>query len=424
VLETIPKTGVSEDCLRLNVWSTSLNRNARKPVMVWFHGGGFTSGNGSYSIYDGANLARKRDVVSVTVNHRLNSFGFLYLADIGGAQFANASNCGIVDCVAALEWVRDNIANFGGDPNNVTIYGQSGGGGKVATLLAMPSAKGLFHKAIMQSGTSLAGVSRADAVKTAETLMAKVGAKTAADLQKIPMDELIKATLTTPGLRLGPVVDGKTLPANPFEPTASEISADIPVIVGTTEYEITFFPNTKYDPLDDAQLRAAVKQATRADDAGADRVIAAYKKGRPGLSNLDYQLILASDGFRANVLTTADRKAAQRAPVYHYYFTWPSPVSGGKLKSFHTVEIPFVNENVDEAKTMTGEGKDRYALQDRMAAAWTAFARTGNPNHQGLPNWPRYDTATRATMIFDNNCKVVNNPHGEEREVVASLRRA
>ena len=423
VAATIPKTPVSEDCLRLNVWSTNLSKSAKKPVMVWFHGGGFSSGSGSYTIYDGANLARKRDVVTVTVNHRLNSFGFLYLAEIGGPEFANASNCGIVDCVAALEWVRDNIANFGGDPNNVTIFGQSGGGAKVSTLLAMPSAKGLFHRAIMQSGANLAGFSKADATKSAQTLMAKVGAKTAADLQNVPMDQLIQATLTTPGLRLGPVLDGKTLLSGPFDPNAPETAADVPLLIGTTEFEITFFPNTKYDPLDDAALHNAFKQATRTNDADADRLIAAYKKGRPGLPNLDYQLLVATDGFRTSVVTAAERKAAQKAPVYQYYFTWKSPVSGGKLRSFHTLEIPFVMANVDEAKSMTGEGKDRYALEDKMSTAWANFARTGDPNAKGLPKWPKFDTTTRATMVLANECKVVNDPHGEERLALASVRR-
>jgi para-nitrobenzyl esterase len=423
VAATIPKGTISEDCLRLNVWTASLNRNAKRPVMVWLHGGGFTSGNGSYSMYNGANMARKREVVMLSINHRLNSFGFLYLPEIGGPKFANASNAGILDVVAALEWVRDNIANFGGDPNNVTIFGQSGGAGKVSTLLAMPSAKGLFHKAIVQSGANLTGVSRADATRTAQTLMTKLGVKTAGDLQKIPMDQLVQATLSTPGLSLAPVADGKTLPGGPFDPAAPEISADIPLLIGSTEYEVTFFPNTKYDPLDDAALHAAVKQATRAGDADADRIIGVYKKGRPGLTNLDYSLILASDNFSARVTTEAERKAAQRAPVYKYYFTWQSPVREGKLKSFHTLEIPFVMENVDEAKSMTGTGQSRYALQDKMSAAWAAFARTGNPNHKGLPQWTAFNMAQRATMVFDNVCKLVNDPHGAERMALASVQR-
>jgi para-nitrobenzyl esterase len=424
VAATIPKTGISEDCLRLNVWTTSLDRNAKRPVMLWLHGGGFTSGNGSYTMYNGANMARQHDVVMLSVNHRLNSFGFLYIPEIGGSQFEKASNVGILDVVTALEWVRDNIASFGGDPNNVTIMGQSGGAGKVSTLMAMPSAKGLFHRAIIQSGANLAGITKVDAMKTAITLMSSLGVRTAEELQKVPMDTLIQATLNMQAA-LGPVVDGKTLPAGPFDPSAPDMSANIPVLIGTTEYEITFFPTTKYDPLDDAALRASFKQTTRAaSDADVEALIATYRKGRPGLTNLDYSLILASDNFRGRVITQAERKAVQKAPVYLYYFTWQSPVREGKLKSFHTLEIPFVLANVDEATTMTGTDQNRLALQERMSTAWAAFARSGNPNHKGLPNWPAFDAKTRGTMVFDNACKVVNDPNGAERLALASLRRA
>jgi para-nitrobenzyl esterase len=393
--------------------------------MVWLHGGGFTSGNGSYTIYDGANLARKRDVVSVTINHRLNSFGFLHLAGVGGAKFAQASNAGMLDIVAALQWVHDNIANFGGDPNNVTIFGQSGGAGKVSTLLAMPAAKGLFHRAIIQSGSNLKGVSVADATATAQAVMAKLNVKTADELQKVSMDQLIAATTGTQGARLAPVLDGTTLPRDPFSPDAPAMSAEVPVLLGTVETEVTFFPNTQMDPIDDTALRARVKQATRADDAQVTHVIDLYRKGRPGVSNIDVALILESDlRFRPGVVTEAELKSAQKAPVYLYYFTWRSPVHDGKLKTFHTLEIPFVTDNVDNGKSMTGSGQDRYALQDKMSAAWAAFARTGNPNHKGLPNWPRFDPAQRATMIFNHECKVVNDPNGEERKALAALRPA
>jgi len=392
--------------------------------MVWLHGGGFSSGNGCYTMYDGANLARKHDVVAITINHRLNAFGYMYLAEIGGSKYAQSSNLGQMDIIAALNWVKDNIAKFGGDPNNVTIYGQSGGAGKVSTLMAMPAAKGLFHRAIIQSGAALRGTAKADASKAAEAFMAKVGAKTVDQLQSMPMAQLI-ATVIAPGGGQGfaPVLDGKTLIDGPFDPTAPSISADIPILIGSTEYEVTFFPFTRYDALDEAGLRNSVKQALRTDDANADKVIAAYKKGRPGLTNLDYSLILASDNFRAGVITEAERKAVQKAPVYMYYFTWQSPVSGGKLKSFHTLDIPFATANVDQSKGMTGEGKDRYALQDKMSTAWTTFARTGNPNHKALPNWPAFDETKRATMILGNECKVVNDPNGEERKLVASLRK-
>jgi para-nitrobenzyl esterase len=425
VRATIPATGMSEDCLLLNIWTNGLGRNDKRPVMVWLHGGGFTSGNGSYTIYDGTNLAKKRDVVTVTINHRLNSFGFLHLASIGGDRFAQASNTGMLDIIAALQWVHDNIANFGGDPNNVTIYGQSGGAGKVSTLLAMPGAKGLFHRAIIQSGSNLKAVSVEDAVKSAQTLMAKLKVKTVDDLQKVPMEQLIQATNGTQGLRLAPVLDGWSLPRDPFSPNAPPFSADVPVLLGTTETEVTFFPGTGMDPIDDAALLARVKQAARADDAQAKHLIDLYRQGRPGVSNIDIALIVESDTrVRVGVVTEAELKAVKPAPVYLYYFTWRSPVRDGKLKAFHTLEIPFVTENVDNATSMTGMGQDRYALSDKMSAAWTAFARSGNPNHKGLPNWPKFDATQRATMIFNNECKVVNDPNGAERKALAALRPA
>jgi para-nitrobenzyl esterase len=420
VRATVQKVGMSEDCLRVNVWTPATS--GKRPVMVWLHGGGFFSGNGGYTIYDGTNLARKRDVVSVSVNHRLNSFGYLDLSSVGGAKYGQ-NNVGMLDIIAALQWVRDNIFYFGGDPDNVTIYGQSGGGAKVSTLLAMPAAKGLFHKAIAMSGASITGVSAADGAKTAAALMAKVGAKSADDLQKLPMQQLIDATNATRGLQLNPVL-GSNLPRDPFSPDATPLSANIPLLIGSTETEVTFFPNQPIDPIDDAQLLARMKVAAIANDAQAKELIAIYKKGRPGVSNIDVALIAESDRFRSPVLTEAALKAAQPAAVYMYYFTWRSPVHDGKLKSLHTLDIPFVMDNVDNAPTMTGTGKDRYPLQDKMAAAWTSFARTGSPNYKGLPNWPKFDTKTRATMILDNQCKVVNDPHGAERVAFFAPRKA
>jgi para-nitrobenzyl esterase len=415
---------MGEDCLVLNVWTNGLKGSHKRPVMVWLHGGGFASGSGDYSMYDGANLARKRDVVSVTVNHRLNVFGYLYLADIGGPKYADASNAGHRDIVLALEWVRDNIANFGGDPGNVTIFGQSGGGGKVATLMAMPAAKGLFHRAICQSGASIKGVSRANGTRTAQAILTKLNLKPDQidQLQNMPFDKLTEAIRGVGGL--APVVDGKTLTHDPFDPGAPEESATVPLLIGTVEEEVNFFKNTPLDPIDDADLHRRVKQAARgADDATVDHLIAVYKKGRPSKSNVEIYQIIASDaGFSGNVHTEADRKAAQgKAPVYKYYFTWQSPVHEGKLRSYHTLEIPFVMENVDEGKTMTGTGQDRYALSDKMSAAWSAFARTGNPSAKGLPHWPAFTADQRATMIFNNECRVVNDPYKEERLAIAAL---
>ena len=358
------------------------------------------------------------------MNHRLNVFGYLYLADIGGSKYADASNAGHRDIVLALEWVRDNIANFGGDPNNVTIFGQSGGGGKVATLMAMPSAKGLFHRAICQSGASIKGVSRANGTRTAQALLTKLNLKPDQidQLQNVPFDQLTEAIKGVGGF--GPVVDGKTLTHDPFDPGAPEESATVPLLIGTVEEEVNFFPATPLDPIDDADLHKRVKQAARgADDATVDNLIAIYKKGRPGKSNVEiYQMIATDAGFSGSVHTEADRKTAQgKAPVYKYYFTWQSPVREGKLRCFHTLEIPFVMENVDEGKSMTGSGQDRYALSDKMSAAWTAFARTGNPNAKGIPHWPAFTADQRATMVFNDEVKLVNDPYKEARLAITAL---
>jgi para-nitrobenzyl esterase len=432
-----------EDCLRLNVW-TPATGSGRRPVMVWLHGGGFAQASGSFIIYDGANLARRRDVVVVTLNHRLNVFGFLYLAELGGEKYANSANVGMQDIVLALEWVRDNITGFGGDPNNVTIFGQSGGGGKVSALMGMPSAKGLFHRAIAMSGSMVNGTPHTDATKNAETLLARLNVKPTQldDLHKIPIEQILTAMQGgapgTPatgarggrggagGLNFSPVIDGKTIPAGPFDPVASALCSNVPLLIGSTETEVTFNRNTPVDDMDDAALRDRLKQTLRADEAAVDSLIATYRKGRPGITNIDVYLIVASDNtFRDGVMTVAERKADQhQAPVFMYYFTWRSPVRDGKLKAFHTLDIPFVFENVDLGTAMTGASQTRYALQDKMSAAWTAFARSGNPNHKGMPEWPPFETSRRATMFLDNECKVVNDPNHDERVALKALRQA
>ncbi|HTV78795.1 MAG TPA: carboxylesterase/lipase family protein [Steroidobacteraceae bacterium] len=420
---------MGEDCLVVNVWTPTLERGRKLPVMVWLHGGGFTSGSGGFVIYDGIELARRHDVVCVTVNHRLSAFGYLYLAGFGAERFANASNAGNLDIVAALEWVRDNIAGFGGDPANVTLFGQSGGGGKVSSLMAMPAAHGLFHRAIVQSGADVKGISREAASRIAQGYLTRLNLTPAQldRLQDVPLEQLLKATEpgAGPPLNFGPVVDGHSLPNDPFDPVAPALSAGVPLLIGTVETEVTFFPGQQLEPIDDTALHAQVKKLLRnASDADVDRVIAAYRTGRPAASNTDLALIMGSDAFRQAVLTEADRKADQhQAPVYQYYFTWRSPVREGKLRSFHTLEIPFVFDNVDAAEAMTGTGKDRHALATRMSDAWVAFARSGSPDHPGLPQWPAFDTTRRATMIFNDECKVVDDPHGTEQRLFWSLQK-
>lgn len=430
VAATDRREPASEDCLRLNVWTPGPGKG-RRPVMVWLHGGGYSQGSGAFIIYDGANLACRHDVVVVTVNHRLNVFGYLYLAELGGEKYAGSSNVGMLDIVAALGWVRDNIAAFGGDPNNVTIFGQSGGGGKVSTLMAMPSAKGLFHRAVVESASAIRGVPRDEATKSAEAYLARLGVKSNQidEVQKMPAEQLVAAMgsggATGGGLRLAPVVDGHSLPRNPFDPDAPEISATVPLLIGSVETEVTFMRGTPLDPMDNDTLRTHVKQVLRgADEGSVDRLIDVYRKGRPNISNTDLYLILASDAtFRTGVLTEAERKADQgMASVYVYYFTWKSPVRDKMLRTFHTLEIPFVFDNVDLATAMTGSGQDRYALEDKISSAWAAFARTGNPSHKGLPNWPAFNTKQRATMILNTECEVVDDPNGEERQALRAIR--
>lgn len=431
------REAAGEDCLCLNIWTPSVGTGteSRRPVMVWLHGGGYSSGSAGFVCYDGTELARKHDVVLVGINHRLNVFGYLYLAELGGEKYRDASNVGMRDIVVALEWVRDNIGAFGGDPKNVTIFGQSGGAGKVSTLLAMPSAQGLFHRAIVQSGSAVTAVPRAAATKGAEAFMARLELEPnqVDELQQLPVEKILAAMQARTGgggaggggPQLSPVADGRSLPGDPFTPTAPPISANIPMLIGSTETEVTWNVNTNYDPPDAAGLRARVKETLRIDDdARADQVIATYKKGRPKASDLDLALIIATDAsnFRTGTDTQAERKAAAgKAPVYMYRFAWYSPVSGGRLRAMHCMDIPFVFDNVDRATVVLGDGRDRQALADRMSAAWVAFARTGDPNHKGLPNWRPFTADQRATMMFNTECKTVNDPYRDERLAVGAI---
>jgi para-nitrobenzyl esterase len=288
----------------------------------------------------------------------------------------------------------------------------------------MPGAKGLFHRAIFQSGAAR-GTPRDGAAKAAQNLMAKAGVKAVEDLQRLPIDKLFDAAKTIPGAGAGPVVDGATLPTDPWNPAAPEISATVPVLCGTVETEVTFFPNTQLEPMDEATLHNNVKMSLRgASDAKVDELIGLYKKGRPGFDNTHLWQIFSSDnGFRLQVLSQAEKKAQQaKGPVYMYYFNWNSPVRQGKLHCFHTLEIPFAFYQHDEAKPMTGWGDDRYALADKVSTAWATFARTGNPNNKLLPNWAPFTMGDRATMILGNDCKLVNDPNKEERLALAALK--
>jgi para-nitrobenzyl esterase len=422
MLPVDPREKQGEDCLVLNLWTPATT--GRRPVMVWFHGGGYASGSASYSIYNGRELARKHDVVAIGVNHRVNVFGYLYLAEFGG-KWANASNAGILDGVRALEWIKENIARFGGDPNNVTIFGQSGGGAKVSTLMAMPAAKGLFHRAIAQSGAAATGVSKAAALKTTEELLKRLNVTkdTLDALQTVPTDKLL-ASIS--GLNFGPVVDGTTLPHDPFTPGAPPESASVPFLTGTTATEVTFFtPSSQLGPIDDATLKTRVRDLLKVEAAKADEVIALYRKNQPGRDNMDLFLRMSTDAsfFRSGVDAQAERKAAQNgAPVYMYRFEYYSPVSQGRLRAMHCMEISFVFDNLEGGKSYTGISPAAQKIADQMSAAWVAFAKTGSPDHAGIPKWAPFNATSRPTMVFGaGDPKLLNDPGREERLALKAI---
>jgi len=312
----------------------------------------------------------------------------------------------------------------------VTIFGQSGGAGKVSTLMAMPAAQGLFHRAIAQSGAALTATPAEQAVKTTEQLLQllKIGSGQLDQLQTIPLTRImdVLATAGAPLAAFVPVLDGKSLPVHPFDPAAPGQSASVPFLTGTTATETTFFAtDDQLMPIDAATLRQRVKALLNVGDAEADRMIALYRKHQPARENIDLFLRMDTDNsrFRLAVDTQAERKAAQRgAPVYLYRFEYYSPVRQGRLKSMHCMEIPFVFDNLEAGKIYTGISPAAQRIADRMSAAWVAFARTGNPSHRGLPQWPAFDGARRATMVFGDEAKVVNDPGGEERLALKAIR--
>lgn len=425
IRETIP---MDENCLVLNVWSPGVNDGGRRPVMFWCHGGAFISGSGSSAWYDGTNLCRKGDVVVVTINHRLGAFGYLHLEDLGD-KFGSSGNAGMLDIVVALEWVRDNIAKFGGDPGNVTIFGESGGGAKVSVLMAMPAARGLFHKAIIQSGPAVEMMSRSDATATAGQVISELGFESSRvdELRHIPATRLLGAQMAilkkinlmsfANRRRVGfnPVIDGTDLPAGPFAPTAPAVSSQVPLMIGTNKDEMSlFFALAPWmEGMDEAVLGERVRMFV---GERGNSIVAEYRRARPYDSPSDLMIAIASDaGVRIPSLTMADRKVAlNRAPVFVYLFTWETPVLGGRLKSPHALEIPFVFDTL-ESVPLTGNSPARLALSEKMIRTWLAFARTGEPNNQAIPEWPSYSSNERPTMIFDDECRVVNDPYRHER---------
>lgn len=423
----------SEDCLTLNVWTRGLKDGGKRPVMVWYHGGGFSYGSSNMPRLDGTNLAANHDVVVVTVNQRLNIMGHFHLAEIGGAAFAQSGNAGTLDMVAALQWVKDNAEAFGGDPRNVTIFGQSGGGGKVSTLLAMPAARGLFHRAIVMSGSAVRLCTRERAAKLAEAVLKHLDITPAriAELQTIPFRQLIAAIgpaqkmVGRPAQPLfdrydfGPVVDGTLIPAHPFDPVAPGASIDVPVMVGGVKDEMAGYlaPNDKVwnRVLSEDEMRALIAPVA---GGATDQAVELYRRLYPGASPSDRLISTLTDSnFRIRGLLLAERKAAlAKAPVWLYSFDWETPVFDGRLKAYHALDVPFVFDTLDFVNA-TDRGPVARDLARRVSATWAAFARNGNPNNPGLPNWPAYSNGERATMILDRESRVVNDYGSEARQL-------
>jgi para-nitrobenzyl esterase len=420
-LDTTPET---EDCLTLNVWTPGAA--GKRPVMVWLHGGAFAYGSGNRAVTDGTNLARRGDVVVVSVNHRLNICGYLHLADIGGERFAGSGNAGSLDMIAALEWVRGNIAQFGGDPGNVTIFGESGGGGKVSALLMMPEAKGLFHRAVIQSGAAVRFTTCERANALAESVVKRLGGIDT--IQDVPLDKLLGAIVPASrdaGKRahplldrydFGPVVDGAAVTQHPADPSTSPLGDSIPLMIGGTSREASLFLDDDavwHRTLTEEQLRERVAAVAGPD---TDAVLALYLGLMPGATPGD-RLIAALTGSNFSVRTWlyADRRAARGgAPVYHYSLDWGSPFAGGRMGAHHAMDLPFVFDTTDVSLSTKGaDGAPELAAA--MSAAWAAFARGGAPDNPAIPAWPAYTTAERATMVFDTRCRVVNDPGSQAR---------
>ena len=424
--------GMSEDCLNLNLWTPTLDKGAGLPVLVWLHPGGFEFGSASLAFSDGTNIARRGDAIVVGINHRLGALGFLHLDDLAGEDFANSGNLGLHDIILGLRWVRDNIGSFGGDPQRVLIFGESGGARKVSTLLAMKEAEGLFSCAAIQSGPGIRFPSNDNQTKRARYLLEELGLQVSdvARLREVPHELLVKAGVRAgqrirselePGVPFyetygfAPVIGGG-LDHPPFDPSAPETARNVPILIGTNRHEMSlaYTADKRFDVVDSDQLAA---ETAKIAGNHADQLLSVYRQSYPDASNRELLLTMTADhSHRKDSITLAERKLdLGGADVFMYRFDWETSVFGGLMKAAHTYEIPHVFDNTQLCAGMTGGTAAALMLAQKMSDAWVNFARDGIPQAAGLPEWQAYDLSDRMTMIFDDDCRVDADPGRAER---------
>lgn len=425
-----------EDCLNLNIWTPGINDGKKRPVMVWLHGGGFQTGSAiEQLVYDGTNLSRKGDIVVVSVNHRLNMLGFLDLSAYGD-KYRYSGNVGTMDMVAALKWIQENITAFGGDPDNVTLFGQSGGGAKILVLMTTTAARGLFHKSIIQSGAveacGMTNVTQKTAQRVAELMLDSLGI-TPQDidrLQTVPYKKLMEAgdkalaqtareegsidSWGNPGLLWTPVVDGDYLPFQPVVDSIASQAKDIPLLIGSCMTEWTTMPllatpdKYEHENMHTWSEDETIKRLQARFGEQTDSIIAAFKAAYP--DRPVSEALYIDTMLRLPALKTARLKADQHgAPVYNYLFAWDTPIHGGFAMTYHCSEIPFVFNNIGLSPAASAGGTRAQELEDRISKAWINFAYSGNPNHEGLPEWPAFTREDGYTMLFDDTCEVRKN---------------
>jgi para-nitrobenzyl esterase len=422
---------MSEDCLNLNVWTQSLDKGKR-PVLVWIHGGGYQNGSSfEMRCYDGENITRRGDIVFVSVNHRLNALGFLDLSTVGGDDFRTSANVGMLDLMFALEWVRVNIQRFGGDPTNVTICGQSGGGGKVNALMRMPDAKGLFHKAIVQSGSFTNFRNPADSsrvgAQVAKSL--RIQGSDLTKLQNLPYDQLMKtSSQAIDDLRKdsasaspigpfgwAPTADGKVITGN----GSNDFSAGIPLLVGYTRNELA---SSAFDPsVDDLTLDLVKARVEKMQPGGkGTALLAEYQEEYPSAGPAFLYSVVASMMFANSAISQIEERASKSdgAPVFAYRFDWCPDIHDRKLGAFHSLEIGFTFDNTARWDSATGGGERAQSLASRVSQAWIDFARYGDPNHASLPKWPAYNVSEKSVMVFDDACEVRRSPDERAHQIL------